>query len=311
MKTPAFVNGITKSFHKTNLKLKKHSPEILVVAGTVGVVVSAVLACKATLKVHEVVDKAKADIDEIHTAAEKGETAAGIPYNAEDSKKDLTIVYAQTGIKFVKLYAPAVILGTLSITGILASNNILRKRNMALAAAYATVDGGFKEYRKRVVERFGEGLDRELKYGIKAKEIEETVINEDGTESTVKTTVEVAENPTSASPYAIIYDDGCNGWTKDPELNKFFLMRVQDWANDKLREQGYLFLNDVYEQIGVPKTKMGHIVGWVQDGEHGDPYVDFGLFDIHNKRKRAFVNGYERNIIVDFNVHGDVYNLVF
>lgn len=311
MNKPKLVNNLTRSLHKANLKIKKHSPEILMVAGTVGVVISAVMACKATLKVHEVVNNVKDDIDAIHEAAEKGETKAGLPYNAEDSKKDLTIVYTQTGLKVAKLYGPAVVLGALSITGILASNNILRKRNMALAAAYATVDSGFKEYRKRVVERFGEGLDRELKYGIKAKEVEEIVVNEDGTETTVKKTIEVAENPTQVSPYAIIYDDGCNGWTKDPELNKFFLMRVQDWANQKLNEQGYLFLNDVYEQIGVPKTKIGHHVGWVTDGEHGDPYVDLGLWDIHNERKRAFVNGYERNIIVDPNVHGDVYSLVF
>lgn len=310
---PKVVNNITRAIGKANLKLKKHSPEILVAAGTIGVVVSTVLACKATLKVHEVVDKAKTDIDEIHLATDKGETKAGLPYAIEDSKKDLTIVYAQTGFKFVKLYAPAVILGGLSITAILASNNILRKRNVALAAAYATVDGAFKDYKKRVVERFGEELDRELAYNIKAKEIEETVINEDGTESTVKKTVEVVDGREILSPYAVIYDDGCNGWSKDPALNKFFLMKVQAHANDKLKEDGYLLLNDVYEMLGVPKTRDGHVVGWIYDEKHpnGDNYVDFNIFDIHNERKRAFVNGYETNIIVDPNVDGYIYDLIF
>lgn len=37
------VNGVAS---KTIMKLKKHSPEILVVAGIAGTVVSAVLACK-------------------------------------------------------------------------------------------------------------------------------------------------------------------------------------------------------------------------------------------------------------------------
>ena len=128
------VSGIA---NKTVMKLKKHSPEILIVAGIAGTVVSAVIACKATTKVNKIVEDTKNDIEKVHAATEKGVTEAGEPYSAEDSKKDLTIIYAQTGIQFIKLYAPAVILGTLSITSILASNNILRKRNVALGVAYA------------------------------------------------------------------------------------------------------------------------------------------------------------------------------
>lgn len=313
MNKPEFVTSITRSFHKVGFQVKKHSPEILVVAGVVGAVASAVMACKATLKVNEVLDNAKSDIDKIHEATEKGVTEAGKPYTPEDSKKELAVVYMHTAVEFAKLYGPAVILGGLSITGILASNNILRKRNIALAAAYATVDNGFKEYRERVIERFGKDLDRELKYNLKAKEIEEIVTNEDGTEATVQKTVEVTDENIGNSPYAVIYDDGCTGWTKDPELNKFFLMNCEHYANVKLQEQGYLLLNDVYAMLGIPKTKAGHVVGWVYDTS--DPTkankVDFGIFDIHNERKRAFVNGYERNIIIDPNVDGDIYNLIF
>lgn len=106
-------------------KGKKHSPEILIVAGVAGTVVSAVLACRATLKVGEVAEKAKDDVERIHKAAETGVTEAGEAYTAEDNKKDLTIVYVRTGLEYVKLYAPAAILGALSITGILASNSTI------------------------------------------------------------------------------------------------------------------------------------------------------------------------------------------
>lgn len=313
MNKPEFVNTITRSFHKVGFQMKKHSPEILLAAGIVGTVASAVMACKATLKVNEVLDTAKEDIDKIHEATEKGVTEAGKPYTPEDSKKELAVVYVRTVVDFAKLYGPAVILGSLSITSILASNNILRKRNVALAAAYAAVDNGFKEYRDRVIDRFGKELDRELKYNLKAKEVEEVVMNEDGSETTVKKTIEVTDESVGHSPYSVIYDDGCIGWTKDPELNKFFLMNCQDYANRQLKEKGHLLLNDVYEMIGIPKTKAGHVVGWIYDPEngHGDNYVDFGILDIHNERKRAFVNGYERNIILDFNVDGDIYNLMF
>jgi len=154
--------SVSSTMSKTAMKLRKHSPEILVVAGVIGTVASAVLACKATTKVGAILDDTKETLDTIHKGAETG-AVNGQEYTPEDGKKDITIVYVQTGLKLAKLYAPAVILGTLSITSILASNNILRKRNVALGAAYAAIDKSFKEYRGRVIERFGEQVDKELK----------------------------------------------------------------------------------------------------------------------------------------------------
>lgn len=314
MKNSKFVNSVSRTVHKVGFQLKKHSPEILVVAGVTGTVISAVMACKATLKVNEVMAASKTDIDKIHDAVDKGYTQAGEEYTIEDSKKELAVVYIKTGANLAKLYAPAVVLGALSITSILASNNILRKRNVALAAAYATVDKGFKEYRGRVIERFGKELDKELKYNLKTQEIEEVVTSEDGSETTVKKTVDTMDTKAPLySPYSVVYDDGCKGWSKDPEANKFFLVQCQNWANEKLKAKGYLFLNEVYEMIGIPKTKAGHVVGWVYDknNEIGDNYVDFGIFDIYNEKAMDFVNGRERNIVLDFNVDGNVYDLVF
>ena len=305
------MNTVSRSMHKIGFKLKKHSPEILIVAGAVGAVTSAVMACKATLKVNEVIDEAKDTIDAIHEAVEVGENKAGTIYTEEDGKKDLSLTYLQTGVKLAKLYGPAVILGTLSITAMVSSSVILKKRNVALMAAYTTLDKGFKEYRGRVIERFGKDLDRELRYNIKAKEVEETVVNEDGSTETVKKTVNVVD-PTSISDYAVIYDDGCTGWSKDPELNKFFLKSQERYANDRLKAKGHLFLNEVYDMLGVPRTKAGQIVGWVYDEKNpnGDNFVDFGMFDVHDDRKRDFINGYERNIILDFNVDGPIVDLI-
>lgn len=304
-------SGVTRAFHNVGFQLKKHSPEILLVAGTIGTVASAVMACKATLKVNATLEQPKKNIAKIHEATEKGITEAGEEYSIEDSKKDLTIVYAQTGLELVKLYGPAVVLGVASIGCIFASNNIIHKRNVALAAAYATVDNGFKEYRNRVVERFGKELDRELKYNIKAQEVEEKVVNEDGSESTVKKTVEVA-NVKLESDYARFFDEYCTGWEKDSEYNLMFLKRQQDYANDLLQAKGHLFLNEVYDMLGIPRTKAGQVVGWVYDknNEIGDNYVDFGIYDVRNPDKRDFVNGRERSILLDFNVDGNIWDLM-
>lgn len=307
MKKLDIKSKLSRTVNRTGLKIKKYSPEILVAAGVVGVITSGVMACKATLKVNEVVEQSKKDIDTIHESAEKGYTPAGLEYSQEDAKKDLTIAYVQTGVKFAKLYGPSVVLGALSITSIVASNHILRKRNVALAAAYTAVDKGFKEYRKRVVERFGKEIDRELRYNIKAKEVEETVMNEDGTDSTEKKVINVM-GPNDYSPYSIVFDDGNPGWNKDPEKTKFFLIQQQNWANEKLQSQGHLFLNEVYDMLGAPRTAYGNEVGWIYDENNpiGDNYVDFGLFDIHRQKAREFINGYERVVVLDFNVDGRI-----
>lgn len=304
------MNNITRKFHKIGFQFKKHSPEILVVAGVVGGVASAVMACKATTKAGDILDDTKKQLDVIHRGMEDGKIHE-VEYTQEDGKKDLAIVYTQTAVKFVKLYGPSVILGTASIVAILAGHNITRKRNAALTAAYATIDRSFKDYRNRVIERFGEELDRELKYNIKSEEVEETVTNEDGTESTVKKTVSVVD-PNTISNYARIYDDGNTCWSKSPELNLAFLKTQQNYFNDLLKSRGHVFLNEVYDALGFERTQAGQIVGWVYDEEYpiGDNFIDFGIYDIHDSAKVRFVNGQERSILLDFNVDGNVWELL-
>lgn len=307
MKTD-LMNNVTRSLHKVGFKLKKHSPEILVAVGVVGTVASVVMACKATLKVNEVIDEAKETVDKIHEGVEQQKhTDDGEVYTQEIANQDLAIVYVQTGWKFVKLYGPAVALGALSIGCMLASNNILRKRNVALAAALTAVDTSFKEYRGRVIDRFGKQLDKELRYNIKAKEIEETVVDEDGNETTVKKTVEVMD-PNAHSIYSVVFCEGNLGWTRNAELNKVFLIQQQNYANDKLKANGFLTLNEVYDMLGVRRTAYGQIAGWVwtEDGTVGDNFVDFGIFDIYNEKACDFVNGVEKSIILDFNCIGNI-----
>lgn len=308
MKKLDFMNFVTNNFNKVGNKFKKHSPEILVVAGVVGVVTSAVMACKATTKVSDILDDTKVQIDSVHAVLENEEVSSEV-YSEEDGKKDMAIIYAQTGLKFAKLYAPSVILGALSITSILASNNILRKRNVALAAAYTVVDTGFKEYRGRVIERFGKELDRELRYNIKAQKVEEVTVDEKGKEQVKETIIEVIDNPLDQySSYARFYDDGCKGWSKDPEQNLLFLRQVQNFANDKLRQNRIVFLNEVYDMLGIHRSPEGQAVGWVYDEKNpiGDNFIDFGIYDLHKRGSRDFVNGYERVILLDFNVDGNI-----
>jgi hypothetical protein len=122
----------------------------------------------------------------------------------------------------------------------------------------------------------------------------------------VDTQDELTDNEnTHVGPYAVWFNETCMAWTKDPESNKFFLLRQQDYANEKLKHNGYLFLNEVLDMIGAPRTKAGQVVGWIFDPKNpvGDNYVDFGLFGSHAKN---FINGYERSVLLDFNPDGNI-----
>ena len=308
MKTE-IAEKISRSLHKVGFKFKKHSPEILIAVGVVGVVASTVMACKATMKVNDILDETKETIDTIHDAVENHKhTSDGEEYTQEVANRDLTMVYGQTAWKLVKLYGPAVVVGAVSIACMIGSNRILRKENVALAAGLSATASSFKEYRSRLIDRFGKDLDKELRFGIKAKEVEETIVDEEGNETVVKKTVEVVDPNTAHSLYSIVFCEGSTGWTKSPELNKFFLIQQQNNANDKLRMNHILTLNEVYEMLGAPKTAYGQVAGWVytEDESAGDNFVDFGIFDVTNSKACDFVNGHERSIILDFNCIGNI-----
>ena len=298
-----------KVYNKSEMKVRKYSPEILAGVGVVGVIASTVMACKATTKLNDILAESKEQLEQIKTVAV--DPAYADKYTEDDAKKDTTITYVQTGVTVAKLYAPSVILCASSLGCLLASNNILKKRNAALSAAYMTVDKSFKEYRRRVAERFGDEVEKEIRYNIKAKEI--VTVDEEGNE--VKETVKVmegADNPTTYSDYARFFDESCPAWQNDPEYNLTFLRAQQQYANDLLKAQGRLFLNDVYKMLGIDITKAGQVVGWVYDPDCpvGDNFVDFGIYDMSKERVRAFVNGYEPNILLDFNVDGNIWDLM-
>lgn len=302
------INKATRLLSSTQYQVKKHSPEILMVAGIAGTIVGTVLACKATTKVSEIIEEKNKNVEDVHTCLEDNTKE----YTEEDSKKDLTIIYAQTGVKLFKLYAPAIGVMTLSFASIIAGHKVLKKRNIAIAAAYAAIDRGFKQYRKNVIEEFGEGVDQQMRFGLKSKEIKKK--DKDG--KTVKEKeyyIDPDANPLdNISEYARFFDASSENFAKDPEYNMMFLRRQQDYANEMLKARGHLFLNEVYDLLDIPRSKAGQVVGWVYDkngNTKGDNYVDFGLYR-NDQGTRRFVNGLEYNILLDFNVDGVIYDLI-
>ena len=309
--TNKFGTSVARNVHKLTFGVKKHSPEILVITGCVGVLGGVVLACKESFKAKDIIEDTRSTLDKIDDFYPTTEEIK-IDHKDDPEKAKALITkrrtafiktYTEAGLLLIKTYYPAAIIIGASIASIFIGNNILRKRITGLAAAYTTLEKTFSEYRKRVVEKYGEDIDKELRYGIK----KEIVKLDDKDEYVEVKTADIDE----PSDYARFFDESCANWTKNPEMNLSFLKAQQRSANDILKFKGFLFLNDVYEMLGIQKTTAGQVVGWVYDENNleGDNYVDFGIYDLHNERKRSFVNGYERSILLDFNVQGSIIDL--
>jgi|SRR3954447_4417005 hypothetical protein len=301
--------AISRKVAEQGLLARKNSPTILLGVGVASMVGSTVLACRATLKLDDVLSEINADKQKAVMAKEKvaaGEVPAGTTYSDQEFKRDNTIILTRGAISIVKLYAPSVILGGVGIVCLTKSHRILQNRNSALTAAYIAVDTAFKKYRERVVDRYGEEIDRELRYPSE----EVTIIDEE----TGKAFDTVHAAPGEPSGYARWFDETNSNWTAAPfdNNNWVFLRMQQNWANDQLHARGHLFLNEVYAICGLPHTSAGSVVGWLykRDNIAGDNWVDFGCFDKQNGQPIEFFNGREGAILLDFNVDGLIWDKI-
>lgn len=295
----------------TRLKMKgrKYSPEILLVLGIAGAVTGTVLACVATTKLPEVKQKKNDDLDGMHTLYTTNDNDEDVALQA--IKRRTTEIYLKTGVKYVGLYAPAVLVTGVSLSCLVFSNVILRRRLIGVTAAYATISASFKEYRGRVAERYGDDIEKEIRYNIKSQEITTTTMDSKGKEKNKTDKIKVMD-PNGLSDFARMYNEGCISWCKDPQANLNFLKCQETAATKRLQKQGYLFLNEVYEMLGFPRIPEGQVAGWIYDEKNpiGDNFVDFGIYNTNRESSINFVNGYDRTIILDFNIDGNIIDLM-
>lgn len=301
------ANPIMKArpFANTQLQLQKHSPEILVGVGIVGVLTATVLACRATLKTPLAAETARGKFEDIREARDDED----IEYSDKDYRQDIVVASTQTAVDYVKIYGVSAVLMAGSLYAILKGHGITMQRNVGLSSAVATVSAGYKAYRNRVRDEFGEDAELNVYHGRKTETIEVETVGKDGKTKTTKEKVTVLSVPKEHSAYARFFDDASRNWMPSPEMNLTFLRCQQNYANDKLRINKHLFLNEVYDMLGIPRTSEGQVVGWVI-GEHGDNFVDFGLYETTSPAGRMFINGQENAVLLDFNVDGVVFELI-
>ncbi len=295
---------------RAEFTIKKNSPEILLGAGIVGFVGTIVLACRATCRADEVLEFHRRKIKDINDAKEiaDADPEGEMSYDVEIYRQDKAIRYLKTTGSLAKLYAPTIAVGTLSLACILTSRNIMQKRYLGVVAAYNGVSAAFEEYRKRVRDEYGEGLDKHFRYGTTYDEL--PVYDENGKKTKEKEKVEKTE-----TGMVMQTDDSCRffdssnpNWDKNPTFSMMWLRGQQNILNDILHTRGHVFLNEVYDALGFPHTPQGAVLGWI-DGE-GDNCIDFGLYDPNKESVRRFVNGVDNVIMLEFNHDGVIWDKI-
>lgn len=297
--------SISRKIAQQSFTVSENSPKILFVGGVVGMIGSTVLACRATLQLEEALETVQADrsrAHEVYDLVNDPKYHGDATYSEHEMRKDLTTIALRGVGQVAKLYAPSVLLGTASIFCLTKSHNILQERNLALTAAYAAVDTAFSKYRERVIDRYGEDTDRELRY-----DSEQIDIVDDET-GQILSTDRVTGAP--GAPYARFYDEeSSRNWSVDPDINLFFLRNVQNVMNDRLRSRGHVFLNEVFSDLGMSHTMAGALVGWRWNKGSGDDVIDFGIWE-GTEVANDFFNGREGAILLDFNVDGPIYDKI-
>lgn len=285
-------------FHKFARIVVKHSPTILTACGTVGLVGTAVLASKATLTYQDLIAEELEVIENGPSLMEKYPDR----YTEEDCRKDRIICYTRIATKTLKHYGPAIGLGVASIAAFWWSHSIQSKRIAGLAAAYTALDASYRKYKKSVAQVVGEES---------MKKIEEKIFNDAVfTDEPFTANDEFPESVLPEySPYARIIDENCSVWDSSDDITELNIHAQLNYMNDLLRTRGYVFLSDVYDALGIPRTPASQVVGWLWRKGDGDHYISFGNIEEH--RIKFYDDSRRReisNYLLDFNVDGEIVN---
>lgn len=304
---------LTTKMGRTGLVLQKHSPEIALYGGIAGCIGTVVLACAATTKADAILEAHQERLDAIQKAVEivnSGEMDdLSVTYDQKDIGRDKFIAYCKTGRDFFRLYAPAIALGVVSITAILWSHGMMKKRYLGAVAAYNAVSEAFKTYRDRVRAEGGEELDRHYMFGTEKSEEIREIVDENGKKHKEKETVSTIPEGTKQSDYVRMWAPGeTTSYMANHNNSLMFLRAAEENANSILNTRGHIFLNEVLDFLGYPHTDVGAVTGWVKGNK--DSYVDIGINHYDIPEVKAFVDGRTNVLPLEFNVDGVILEMI-
>lgn len=302
MKKSFIPKRLSRMSSRSVLKVRKNSPTILVVAGVVGLGVTAVLAAKATPRASVVVNEHKAQRVQIGDVPKKNTVS-------KEARKDVQVqvleLYYNTGLELTKVYGPTLVVGTLSACSVLYGHKILQGRHVATLTAYSGLTEQFAAYRGRVRQTLGEKAEREIFNGAHGEYVEDP--NHPGEYKLQPVYPDGDLTPTSTQVW---FDDKNAYYKLDPEINKMHLNAVQEHMNQKLNVYGHVFLNEVKDALALPRTADGQMLGWVYGAGTGDNFIDFGHLSNTDPATDEFRQGLRPDVLLNFNVDGVVYDLI-
>lgn len=291
------MSFLTRAYGASKLALKAKAPTIMVVSGVVSMGAAAVVGAKQTLKVEEVLEKHAPKLEKI----QKGIHLELDSYTNEDAQKDRFRVYAAAGLDLGRLYA---VPGVLFVAGaglVFGGHRLMLKRNASLALAFTGLKSTLDAYRQRVRDQFGDEVDQGMLTGHK-----QIAVGQDPKTGEVEYVHERDWDHARKDPYNRVFEQGASSqWKPDLGINRMFLLQQREFAQQKLNLQGHLYLNDVYEALGFPRTDIGQVTGWkvgtLPDGSRNIPHVDFGL---DTPIPNDWQYNRENAIFLDFNCQG-------
>ena len=278
-----------KTIGTIKLGAKRNAPELLLVGGLVAGTAAIVTAAKAALKHKELQEDL--DVDVAIAMEDHGND------DPEVFEKEVKKLYWKYALDLTKNYAVPVALYSATIASVFASYKIQKNRQVALSTALAACTTAYTTLVNKLKTGAAAGLTaKEILDGVEAKEVVDPETGE-------VTYVKEQGLPIDTSVYLVRFDRYSPAWEKDKFQNECTLRSEENWANDRLRLQGYLFLNDVYDRLGLPRTQTGQMVGWIFESEEGDGFVDFGVVDCESYEDGRYdSNAFDLN----FNVDGDI-----
>lgn len=305
-------------FKRVGIWFKQHSPEILTGLGIGCMSGAVVFAIKQTPKCQEIKQQKEDELKAVDECLAMND----VKYTDADAKRDLRIIKTKAAVNTIKVYSPTIALFVVGTSLILTGFGILRKRNTILASVGLLATDKLNKYRKRVAEKYGDDIEKELYYGIKELTAEKE--DEKGKKKSEK--IKAMDNDlVEHDIYCRFFDETSGLWDNynGLQMHKILVMNAQKYCNqliksrvvydknDKVRKPGYLYLNEAYDALGMTKSDVGHHIGWLYNPEEDGPiddthrYIDFGLFR-DDQATRDFMNNKEKTVLLDFNVDGPI-----
>lgn len=285
-------NSATRLASRSLLKINKSSPTLLVVAGVVGLGATAIMAARASGAAQPVIDQHKKDRAEIGYISKHA--TKSVRY---DQQKQVVQLYRRTSLGLAKVYGPTIAVGTISAASVLYGHKILRGRHIATVAAYSGLMDQFNGYRERVAQTLGEKAERDIYNGAHGEWVEDP--NHKGE---YKLEPKYGELSTDYSYFRPWFDEVNVHHNNDPANNYMFLTGAQNHMNDILALRGHVFLNDVLDNLRMPRCREGAVMGWLYDSKTGDGHIDFGFMTGTDPDTVAFRDKLTPDVRLNFNI---------